>query len=77
MLVNATPSLEGKGIILQFREVEGDHAILDIREMMEHTGAMEASEVNVLEESLDESLGSHLFMEHFETRFVRLDFGDQ
>jgi len=73
LLVNATPSMEGRGVILQFRELEGDHAVLDIRQMLEHTGARSASEVSILEDELGK-LDAHLLMEHYETRFIRLDF---
>ena len=58
---------------LQFRELEGDHAVLDIRRMIAHTGAHSASEVSILEDELD-VLDSHLLMEHYETRFIRLNF---
>jgi alpha-mannosidase len=73
LLVNATPSMDDKGIILHLREVEGDHAILDIRRLIEETGATSASEVNVLEEEL-QILTSPLLIEHYETRFVKLSF---
>jgi hypothetical protein len=73
LLVNATPSLDGKGIILHLREVEGDHAILDVRRIQEETGALSIEEVSVLEEKLS-VLTSPLLIEHFETRFVKLIF---
>ena len=37
LLVNATPSINGNGIVLQLREVEGDHAILDTGRILEET----------------------------------------
>jgi len=52
LLVNTTPSADKKGIILHLREIEGDHAILDIRRILEETGATSAWEVNVLEEEM-------------------------
>jgi len=73
LLVNATPSLEGNGIILHLREVEGGHAILDIRRLEEETGARSIEEVSVLEEQL-EVLSAPLLIEHYETRFIRLNF---
>jgi hypothetical protein len=73
LLVNATPSLDNKGIVLHLRELEGDHAILDVRWLMEETGAIAMYEVNVLEEALKE-LSSPLLIEHFETKFVKLEF---
>ena len=54
LLVNTTPSLDGKGIILHLREVEGGHAILDIRRLQEETGALSLAEVSVLEEELSQ-----------------------
>lgn len=73
LLVNTTPSLDGKGIILHLREVEGDHAILDIRRILEETGAITAHEVNVLEEEIAVLSGPSQ-IEHFETRFIKLSF---
>ena len=63
LLVNTTPSVDGKGIILHVRELEGDHAILDIRKLQEDTGASAVEEVNVLEEPL-KILTSPLLIEH-------------
>jgi alpha-mannosidase len=62
-----------KGIILLLRELEGDHAILDVGRLMEETGATAVYEVNVLEEALKE-LSSPLLIAHFETKFVKLEF---
>lgn len=76
LLVNTTLSLDGNGIILHLREVEGDHAIVDIRRIIEETGASSITEVNVLEEAM-ETLTSPLLIEHFETKFLKLDFGGQ
>jgi alpha-mannosidase len=73
LLVNASPSLEGKGIVLHLREVEGDHAILDILRLQEETGAASIEEVNVLEEPLS-LLTAPLLFEHHETKFIRLSF---
>jgi alpha-mannosidase len=73
LLVNIVPSLDGKGIILHVREVEGDHAILDIRRLIEETKAISIHEVNVLEEELA-VLTSDLMIEHYETKFIKLNF---
>ncbi len=73
LLVNSTPSLDGKGIVLHLREVEGDHAIVDVRRLQEETGALSIEEVSVLEEQLS-VLSSPLLFEHYETRFIRLSF---
>lgn len=73
LLVTTNLSLDGKGIILHLREIEGDHAILDIRRILEETGASSAEEVNVLEESMS-ILTTPLLIEHFETKFIKLNF---
>ncbi len=73
VLVNACPSVEGRGVVLHVREIEGDHAILDIRRLKEETGAISIEEVNILEEKLAH-LSSPLLIEHFETKFIRLNF---
>lgn len=75
-LVNARPSVDGRGIILHLREVEGDHAIVDILRILEETGASSISEVNILEEELDQLTGP-LLIEHYETKFFKLNFGGQ
>jgi len=73
LLVNSSVSLDGKGIILHVREIEGDHAILDIRRLMEETGASYVEDVSVLEEKIA-SLTTPLLIEHFETKFIKLIF---
>ncbi|MDA0196695.1 MAG: hypothetical protein O2887_16730 [Bacteroidetes bacterium] len=73
LLVNTTPSLDGKGIILQVREVEGNHAIVDIRSLLDQTAALSIQEVNVMEEELS-TLTSPLLIEHFGTKFLKLIF---
>lgn len=73
LLVNATPSMDNKGIVLHMREVEGDHAILDIHRLQEETGATAIREVNVLEEEMA-TLTAPLLIEHYETRFVKLEW---
>lgn len=71
LLVNASVSLDNSGIILHLRELEGDHAILDIRKLKEETGALSIHEVSVLEEEIAE-LTSPLLIEHYETKFILL-----
>lgn len=73
LLVNTSLSVDGKGIILHLREVEGDHAILDIRRLLEETGATSAQEINILEVELSQ-LTTPLLIEHYETKFVKLNF---
>jgi hypothetical protein len=73
LLVNSTPSLDGKGIVLHLREVEGGHAIVDVRKLQEETGALSIEEVSVLEEQLS-VLTAPLLIEHYETRFIKLSF---
>jgi alpha-mannosidase len=72
LLVNAKPSLNGKGIILHFRETEGDHAILDINKLISDTNAKSISEVTVLEEIIEE-LNTPILFEHFETKFIYIE----
>ena len=71
LLVNATPSENGDGIILHVRETEGDHAILDITKMLQQTGASSIFEVNILEEEIEELNGPFL-IEHYETKFIKI-----
>lgn len=73
LLVNTTPSVDGKGIVLLVREVEGDHAILDVRRLLDETGATSIQEVSILEEELAK-LTSPLLIEHFETKFIKVNF---
>ncbi|MCF8372182.1 MAG: hypothetical protein K9H64_11210 [Bacteroidales bacterium] len=73
LLVNSTPSIDGKGIILHIREVEGNHAILDIRRLLDETGATSIQEVSILEEELA-VLTSPLLIEHYETKFIKVNF---
>ena len=73
LLVDAAPAMEGNAIVLHLREVEGGHAILDIEGLLKTTGATSATEVNVLEEEL-RVLNASLRIDHYGSRFVRLDF---
>ncbi|UJH68497.1 glycoside hydrolase family 38 C-terminal domain-containing protein [Allomuricauda sp. SCSIO 65647] len=71
LLVNARPTASNDGVILHLREIEGDHAILDIDKLMDQTGAKEVYEVNVLGEKLNR-LSEPTLIKHFETRFILL-----
>ncbi|RLD78823.1 MAG: hypothetical protein DRJ10_09735, partial [Bacteroidetes bacterium] len=71
LLVNAKPTEKGDGVILQLREIEGDHAILDITKMLQQTGATSIFEVNILEEEIEE-LNGPLLIEHYETKFIKI-----
>lgn len=73
LIVNMKPSIEGDGIIIHLREVEGDHAILDINKIKQETNVNEIVEVNVLEEEMQE-LTAPMLIEHFETRFIKLKY---
>ncbi len=75
LLVNASPSFDGNGIIFHVREVEGGHAILDINRLLNETGASSIQEVNILEDVIAE-LNAPLLIEHYETRFIKLLFAD-
>jgi hypothetical protein len=72
LLVNAKPALSGEGIILQLRETEGDHAIIDINRILQDTKAKSAHEVTILEENIKE-LNKPLLFEHYETKFIKLN----
>jgi hypothetical protein len=71
LLVNAKPALSGEGIILQLRETEGDHAIVDINKLMQDSGASAMYEVTVLEEKIKQ-LNAPILIEHFETKFIQI-----
>lgn len=73
LLVRSYPSIDGKGIIIQLREIEGDHAIIDSYRILEETGASSMQEVNILEEEI-RNITSPVLIEHFETKFIKLNF---
>ena len=75
ILVNAKPSADGKGIILQLRETDGNHAVLDVHKLLKKTHASAVKEVNVLEEEI-KSLNAPFLIEHFETKFIKMEFED-
>jgi len=71
LLVNTTPSLDGKGIILQIRELEGSHVHLDIDDLLQQTGASAASEVNILEEEIS-PLSGEIHINDYAVMFIKL-----
>jgi len=71
LLVSIKPSEKGDGVILHFRETEGDHAVLDINKIMHQTGANAIFEVNSLEDEM-KKLNEPLLIEHFETKFIKI-----
>jgi alpha-mannosidase len=73
LLVNLSPSLDGEGIVLHLRELEGEAAKVDIKQLLQDTGATQAAEASVLEEDLTE-LEEELDFEPYETKFVKLVF---
>ena len=72
-LVNTSLSIDGKGIILHLRETDGEPAKLDIRGILDETGASSAEEVSVLEKVI-KPLSSKMTINAYETRFIRLGF---
>jgi hypothetical protein len=73
LLVNTSPSMDGKGIILHLREIENGHAKLDIDRLQSESGATSVEEVNVLEEVIT-GLTGEVSVEHYETKFIKLNF---
>ncbi|NPD48147.1 glycoside hydrolase family 38 C-terminal domain-containing protein [Lentimicrobium sp. S6] len=73
LLVNTSPSIDDKGIILHIRELGGKHTHLNIDSLLNQTGAISASQVNVLEEKMKD-LNGEIHMDHFETIFIKLEF---
>lgn len=71
LLVNSRPSLTDGGVILQVRETEGKHAIVDINKIKLETGITSILEVNALEEEI-QNLDEPFLIEHFETKFLKL-----
>ena len=76
LLVNTRLSLDNKGIILHLREVEGEEAILDINRLLKETGAASIIEVNILEEEIS-TLTSPLLIEHYETKFIKINLDNK
>ncbi len=70
LLVNTTPSLDGKGIILQIRELEGSHVHLDINDLLLQTGASAAYKVNILEEEIS-PLSGEIHINDYATIFIK------
>ena len=72
LLVNSRLSSDGKSVLLHLRETEGDHAILDITKILQNPAILSITEVNGLEETI-KTLRKPLLIEHFETKFIRLE----
>lgn len=70
LLVNS--QISEHGIILQLRETEGDHAILDITALLQDPVINTIYEVNVLGEKLL-PLTKPVLIEHFETKFILIE----
>ena len=73
LLVNSTISLDGRGIILLLRELEGKETSMDLEKLKQETGAKSIEEVSVLEESLQIPAAT-LSIGSYETKFVKLNF---
>ncbi len=70
-MVNTTPSLDGKGIILHIREMGGSHVHLDFDDLLKQTGASAAYEVNTLEEEI-KPLSGEIHVNDFAVMFIKL-----
>ncbi len=80
LLINAKPSYNKNGIILQVREVAGTNSCITWNDPMSSweglqisTGAKSAFEVNVLEEKIAD-VRKGIFFRPFETKFVKIVF---
>lgn len=73
LLVNCSPAMDEKNIILHIREVEGEHTHLDVDSLLRQSGALSATEVNVLEEEI-KKLQGEIHIDRFKTMFIRLEF---
>ncbi|MBK6949941.1 MAG: hypothetical protein IPH16_19365 [Haliscomenobacter sp.] len=71
LLVQAGLALDGKGIALQVREVEGKQAVLDIPGLQAATRSAKAVETNILEEE-GAVLTAPLALKPYETKFIKL-----
>ncbi len=80
LLINAKPSSDKNGIILQVREITGtnssitwDDPISSWFGMKQSTGTKLAYEVNVLDEKIAD-VGKRIFFKPYETKFIRIVF---
>ncbi|MCX6247923.1 MAG: hypothetical protein NTW10_09330 [Bacteroidetes bacterium] len=80
LLINAKPSSDKSGIVLQIREVAGSKTSLTWYDLLSSqvglkrsTGARNASEVNVLEETISD-VDKQIEFNPFETKFVKIVF---
>jgi hypothetical protein len=73
LVVEARPAADGQGIFLHLREVEGQAVTITSEDVSTFAPVEHASEVNVLEEPLQEGIES-LSLRPYEARFVTLRF---
>ena len=71
LLVESRPALEGKGIVLHLREVDGKPATFSRRDLTSIARISRMDEVNVLEEPLKPKLNAVSFAP-FEAKFIKL-----
>jgi hypothetical protein len=79
LLINAKPSSDKTGIVIQVREVAGSNASITWHDVIsswsglkESTSAESASEVNVLEEKIA-TVGKRIEFKPFETKFIKVE----
>ncbi|NUQ22324.1 MAG: hypothetical protein HUU34_00105 [Saprospiraceae bacterium] len=71
LLVQACLAMDGRGVALQVREVEGKPAVLDIPGLKAAARAAKAVETNILEEKAA-VLNGPLALKPYETKFIKL-----
>jgi len=71
LLVNTTPALEGDGIILQVRELDGQSSKIQLGDLLDSSAAKSAIEVNSLENELSE-ISESITIQPYDTRFIKL-----
>ena len=71
LLVHSRPTKDNQGIILHLRETDGDHAILDVKKLLQHPNIVEVWEANSLGQEIKQ-LTFPFLIEHFETKFILL-----
>ena len=71
MLVNTSPALDGDGVILQLRELDGQSCEIKLGELLDSSGAHSAIEVNALENEISQ-IKESLTLKPYDTRFIKL-----
>lgn len=71
LLVSSLPTPDGKGILLYFRETEGDKAIIDVPKLLQNPNIKAIYETNSIGEVLNQ-LTTPLLVEHNEAKFILL-----